>query len=587
MNYSNSENIVSNKDDMRIIRAMAAILIPLLFFLVVGVKIGFVFEANDDRIISDMLSGTLMGTPSFHCVYVNFWISYPLSLLYGINRSVPWWGGMLLLFMLISHVIVVYYGSGYVFDSLSERRSEIEKRNRKDLILSLAIMGLLDLGLVGLSFYVVALTQFTAVAILLAAAGYVAFILGNDKKGAFALFVVAEFIAFCIRYKGMFLVQPFGVIFVCAMMLADKKIVLKRAIRLFASLAAILLVGFSGRLVAGEIGPEWDKFAAITLMTEELTDFEGTPEYSDIRKTAEKYGVSEAEWNAFADLCIVDLDWSVDFDKEMIAYAHNHERTRPADSEVGMKRRIIKVTVAFIIPLLCILLRKKYRLLIPLGGLLFAHCVVWWYMFSRGRMQLRVNVPLMVSEWIFILLLACFAYFDSSQTNKSDRLHSQATALLFCAIAFAAFGVFSGYREYKYFGNGQDYDVQLLLLDSVAEIEKYCNSNNDKKFIIDLDCHVNSRGLPLYNRAYSGSNFAQICGWHIGTPEYSKWFKEYMKGAECFYYIVPEYETSSRIDSKTGNYLKERAGCEPILEDYISAPTGGRFLVYRFDGGLY
>lgn len=63
---------------------------------------GIFFETNDDKLITEILTGTLAGEPVVHTFYLNYLLSYSLSILYKISIHVPWYGGMLAL----CHIVV-------------------------------------------------------------------------------------------------------------------------------------------------------------------------------------------------------------------------------------------------------------------------------------------------------------------------------------------------------------------------------------------------------------------------------------------------------------------------------------------------
>ena len=63
--------------------------------------VGIFFETNDDRLISEIFSGAMTGTPEAHAYYVDYILGFILSLLYRMTTAVPWYGGMLVLFQFL------------------------------------------------------------------------------------------------------------------------------------------------------------------------------------------------------------------------------------------------------------------------------------------------------------------------------------------------------------------------------------------------------------------------------------------------------------------------------------------------------
>ena len=82
--------------------------IAAAMLLAVYFRAGIYFESNDDRNITEILSGAFGGRPDAHTVYVNYWLSVLLSGLYRITLQIPWYGLMLLLFHMMSYVCLLY-----------------------------------------------------------------------------------------------------------------------------------------------------------------------------------------------------------------------------------------------------------------------------------------------------------------------------------------------------------------------------------------------------------------------------------------------------------------------------------------------
>lgn len=81
--------------------------IAAAMLLAVYFRAGIYFESNDDRNITEILSGAFGGRPDAHTVYVNYWLSVLLSGLYRITLQIPWYGLMLLLFHMMSYVLIL------------------------------------------------------------------------------------------------------------------------------------------------------------------------------------------------------------------------------------------------------------------------------------------------------------------------------------------------------------------------------------------------------------------------------------------------------------------------------------------------
>ena len=221
------------------------------------------------------------------------------------------------------------------------------------------------------------------------------------------------------------------------------------------------------------------------------------------------------------------------------------------------------------------------------AGLLFSHCVIWGYMSLRGRMLPRVNVPLILTESVLIIIMIAFVWFESEEPKKEHTGFLQGIGIAGLTAVFSLAGVVAGVREYGYIGDVAKFETQIVLGDTLTDIGEYCNSHSDRKFVMDLDCGIFFMGLPLEGRYNSHDNYRMTSGWFAATPEYAECFREYFAGADAFYLIVPEYENYSSLEKERISFLAERAGAEPNRVDSFKISTGGRCLVYRFEGSLY
>ena len=78
----------------------------ILLLGVVWTVPGNYWDTNDDRVIAEILSGTLGGQPEAHVVYVNYLLSWPLSLLYRLTDKVPWYGLTIFLFHILVYTVL-------------------------------------------------------------------------------------------------------------------------------------------------------------------------------------------------------------------------------------------------------------------------------------------------------------------------------------------------------------------------------------------------------------------------------------------------------------------------------------------------
>lgn len=79
----------------------------LLIFLVIWKKTGIFFETNDDKYITEILSGAYTGTPNAHVGHISYLLSLPISLLYRVTNKVPWYGFFLIFAQALAYVGVL------------------------------------------------------------------------------------------------------------------------------------------------------------------------------------------------------------------------------------------------------------------------------------------------------------------------------------------------------------------------------------------------------------------------------------------------------------------------------------------------
>ena len=82
-------------------RIPAALLMAALWIFLIYRFAGIFFETNDDRLLSEIFSGSMTGVPEPHSYYVDYILGFVLSLLYRATTDIPWYGGMLVLFQFL------------------------------------------------------------------------------------------------------------------------------------------------------------------------------------------------------------------------------------------------------------------------------------------------------------------------------------------------------------------------------------------------------------------------------------------------------------------------------------------------------
>ena len=200
------KNILNNDVKKKCI-IFLSLIIAGFWILLIYAKTGIIFETNDDRYISEILSGTLTGSPEAHTTHVNYLLCLPLMLLYRITGSVAWYGWMLVLCQIFCYTVLCY--------------------------LFLKKWGVFSLpfyfGILFSGFYMTGLLQYTSTAALLAVTGYVCFYLIDDSRKSLGVFFAAELLALFIRQQAMLMIQPLGMLTLLGLTLSDKTTFIPKA----------------------------------------------------------------------------------------------------------------------------------------------------------------------------------------------------------------------------------------------------------------------------------------------------------------------------------------------------------------------
>ena len=165
--------------------------------------------------------------------------------------------------------------------------------------------------------------------------------------------------------------------------------------------------------------------------------------------------------------------------------------------------------------------------------------------------------------------------FEKKKAFKIFVVYAGLAGLIF--IAFHA-----GIRRYR--GAITDNKTQVILTESLHDIEKYCAEREDEAFILDITSVASVSGMALKADTKPPVNYKLSGGWFGATPTYRKSFAKYIGKESGFSYIVydfgPDYD---RMEAGSAKYYESLTGSRGVLKDRIKVSSGGEFLVYRFD----
>lgn len=269
-------------------------------------KMGIFFETNDDRLIAEILSGTMTQAHSAFVHLVNCFLSLPLFWLYQVTGGgIPWYGGSLIFFHVISYTVIFA-----VLLNLCHEKGEM-----------FACM-LLCVSVFCINIYCVGLIQWTSTAALLALAGYVCLLSGEDRRSVL-VFAGLELTAFLLRDEAMLMVQPLGGAVFAAQILEDGKWKEKKQWNMILSwglsLAGIFVIGMLGKGVeryalGWQDGGRYNTEVA-------LRDYYGFPPYEEVKDILDKYQVTRTEYEGLGHYVTVGFSVDADCLSELAEYA--------------------------------------------------------------------------------------------------------------------------------------------------------------------------------------------------------------------------------------------------------------------------
>lgn len=552
------------------LKALFSVGIFLLWFAALWKTLGICFETNDDKFIAEILSGAITGEPEEHAVYLNYFLSGFLALLYRITTSIPWYGIMLVL----SHFLV------YV--TLMQSVWKWAETVWEHLVLA-GIVCCYALA----NLYVTAAIQYTSTSAMLAMMGYVCLLLRKNQKDGLRFFVLFELLAFLLRSQAMLMIQPLGSAVCAGFYLAEKgsgiKTRWKRICGFVIAVGIVLVVGVVGQWL-GYGGTEWKEYDRFNAARTEMFDYYGKPDYDEVKLILDKYGVTRTEYLAFCNYVILDDSINADCAEELAAYAKSRQEGSveiktllrevwgmgdPAEA-LKLKRC---VWGAWLAAILWIFVSGSYYLIVPLVGLALGKTIVWGYLIYGGRLPYRVTLPLLSCE---ILLLAVLLIRDYADGGRAVR---QKISALFISAVFALLCISTGKTQYHEVLKTSSW--QQGYMEGLIEIQDYCREHPDNRYLLDSWSFCYYRGSAFETRIYGSGNSAYTGCWYSYSPAMKQYLQQYLGNLqEDIYLIVSEAEDSKEYYAV--QYLAEKTGHEPELSDRITVSWGGTYLVWKF-----
>jgi hypothetical protein len=558
-------------------KIVPAALFSALFIFLVWYKSGIYFETNDDRYIASILSGVITGSPNAHVYHINFLLSFPVSVLYRISNIIPWYGLMLIGFQWVS-----YMG---ILNSIYARCINYVQM----------AAGTLMTGMFCLSYYyMLGELEFTSTAMLLAMSGYFVLIMYRDNNTGKApvLFFLFELSALLLRSQAMLIVQPMGAaVWIGLNIPWNKKDAIRKAgdiASAFVVLAGVLFVSICGNAAGGYYGTDWRLYKEYNDYRVELFDYYGKPDYDSVKAVLDKYRVSEAQYNAYLEYTVINDYITNECEKELTEYVSKDERNRISEALEGVKSLYLEdyqwninrfSMCAFIILVILTIVYRRFKLLLPGIGLVAAQVFTWSVLFYRGRVLMRVTVPVFACSALLCmaLIIECVSRNDKSEILSSG-MKKQNIVVAVCCVILIFTGFSSARQQYRYIHEANE--GQSIFMEGMREIIAYCEAHGDNRYILESVSMGNYHGSALESGIYHPSNYVFSGGWFSNMPDVRKRMETYLNETEDMYLII--YSDGNEAEHPSVKYLEEYMGKSAECVDTIVTSPGGTYTVYRF-----
>lgn len=553
--------------------------------------VGIFFETNDDRLISEIFSGAMTGSPEAHAYYVDYILGFILSLLYRMTTEVPWYGGMLVLFQFLCWFFIAN-----AFLACCKSRRDCFQAFLCCILLYAA------------GFYVIAGIQFTSTAALLAITGYLCLLLYPEGKRRYVLFFLFELLAFLLRSNAMLMIQPIGFLTLSGFYIQERRLYRFRAfsgkewmkksaplLRAAVLVLIVLLIGEGSHFVFHG-GSGWKEYEKINEAVTTITDYAAIPEYGQVRSILEKYGVTEKQYAAFGVYTMIEENLSGDCLLEIAEVAHDLE-AKPGAAQICGKflegytvgensgNLNLLLMAGWAVLLVYLFIERSFSLLSPLAGLFLGRSAIWIFLLYGDRTPPRVMVPLYLGE-IALLLCLLFLAGGSKETlrniSREPKLrivkftfsrNGLAIVLMLLLLPFGAKALKAQYVDFT-----EAHAAESVYFCGMRDIVSYCNEHPEKRFFIDASSLIYYRGSAFETEIYGRRNGVITGCWYSGAPGLCQYTKEYFADSGEIYLIA-----SADMKMQYGrvlSYLEERLGAGAHLEDTFVASNGGEYLIY-------
>lgn len=548
-------------------KMLLAVGLPAFFLIAVYCITGICFETNDDRLITEILSGSMTGEPNACVVYINYLLMAPLSWLYRICPGVPWYGGMLVLLLFLAFFAMIW--------------SSYHKCDTKWQVLGVtAIWCFIFLP----NLYTAAMVQYTSTSALLAVAGYCVLLLQKDKKKGILFFFLLELVSFLLRSQAMLMIQPMGCVIYLLKCVWDKKSDKRGKLReigtFLGCIVLVLILGGVGNIVG--YGEEWNEYNRFNKARTVMFDYYGVPDYDEVEDILDRYQVSEEEYDAFRNYVIIDWEIPVECAEELADYAQTRYEKSFDPGNIfesiksiwnGDNNMCINIVCkcALLFLLIWSVLSRNWRLGVNGLILLLTHTVVLGYLVHQGRTPARVVYPFLMSLVFFLVsLVLC----------ELQKVKFSKWGIVVLFVVGMLWGTNCGRSGlWQYYCAEANNHGQKIFTEELIVIRDYCNERPENRYLLDPWSFCYHTGGVFETRIYGQNNYLLGGSWYSNSPVHNTYAREYVAGDDLCYIVLDKGDDA---ENPVVKFLEKKIGKEAVLSEYITSAQGSRYCIFEF-----
>ena len=530
--------------------------------------LGIWFETNDDFVIYSMLSGVVSGRHEFHTMHNSVIFSLPMSLLYTLTDKISWYGFFYLFLHLLAFVLPVHSASS-ICKKLSERV----------IVYVTAVM------IFVLSLFVQAQYQYTSIGLIMASVGYICLFLDKNKKRKIIFFIITEALAYGIRPETMELIQPMGLLVFIGFKLGEKDIKFKEIVKETAIVLSIsvgiILIGFTADKLAYS-SDEWAKAKSVNGDRIVMSDYNGMPNYDEVKDILNRNNVTKEEYEAFTEYALPDFSGISDAMHDLAEYSDSNYSSAGSIPDTiknvyyssyrhNLTYRInLAVIAAWIVTIVILIVFGGKKDMLPVLLYMLGKGISWGYIFYKGRVPIRILIPLYIFEAEIALCISLYVFIKRKK-KKFEK------ALIAALLVFL--GSLTAYSGKIQADNLIAQKNAFSILNNTQEIlMNYIEENSDKKIILGQELYMYWKISPFECINPDLPNFMYECGWFSCLPTYIERSREFLNADELYLITVEEEDY---FKEKEMAYYTSVFGNDFEIIDTIPMPTGANAVVYK------